>query len=120
MSAPSIPQPKIEYFAEKDKNGVTWLFPRQEFNFSCGPACLTYTKSLVHNTQVTEKGFREKKARKLVSQAELRRPVGLSEKNAALNEALVGSPPNPSPDFVIQQLQRVLAQKPDEALTKRS
>lgn len=120
MSAPSIPQPKIEYFTERDKNGVVWMFPRQEFDFSCGPACLTYTKSLVHNTQVTEKGFREKKARKQVSQAELRRPVGLSDKNAALNEALAGSPSNPSPDFVIQQLKRVLAHKPEEALTNRS
>src|SRR5205085_3889791 len=86
-----------------------------------GPACLTYTKSLIHNTQVTEEGFRERKARKQISQAELRRPVGFGDKNTALNEALAaGNQPNPTPDFVIQQLKRVLAQNPEDAHKKRS
>jgi len=107
----TLPQPQINVFVETDKNGISWLFPRQEFNNSCGPACLRYVKSLVHNCE-----FAEGQAREQISQFELRRPVGNSETQNVFGKALGSATDKTSVKAVKKALKVVLApQDPSNA-----
>lgn len=100
----TLPQPQVNFFVETDKNGVTWLFPKQEFVNSCGPACLRYVKSLFYDCR-----FTEGEARQQISQFELRRPVGGTEKSAAYGAALSKATDQSSIKSVKQALKMVLA-----------
>ncbi len=78
----TLPQPDIRTFFDRDKNGIIWCYPKQEFKNSCGAASLRYVKQLVHNQLLPEK-----KARKQISQFELLNPIGSSAKTEALDKA---------------------------------
>jgi hypothetical protein len=83
----TLPVPQVHIFKDTDKNGLIWNYPKQEFKFSCGAACLRYVKQLVHNELLTEK-----KARKLISQFERINPISGTDKGNVLQAAMAKVP----------------------------
>jgi hypothetical protein len=80
-------------FQEADRNGILWIFPKQQYNFSCGPTCLRYVKLLVHNetySLVAEKGgpFTEGKARKLVFKSEAPKAFSPNDRTEIVENAI--------------------------------
>ena len=88
-----------QIFKQADRNGIEWIFPRQQYNNSCGPTCLRYAKLLFHDhAQAPEsptyslmeaqgQKFSEGTARKQVAACEPRKGYAKTQRQELIAQA---------------------------------
>lgn len=88
-----------QIFKQTDRNGIEWVFPRQQYNNSCGPTCLRYAKLLFHDyaqppesltyslVEAQGQKFSEGTARKQIAGGEPRKGYAKTQRQELIEQA---------------------------------